>query len=162
MTVPSSASWRSKVLIWLILPFSDFSHVCFCISSEIARLYQLRAKSAMRPRAGIRSQNRQRNGWPFSSVEGFSIECRAYPRGSSPRTISWTAMVMPDAFQPSMTMMTGTFRSRRVRWRTLSFSLYSSSVASYFVSSVVLVRSSLSSTMPDHPVSSLVSVGHGG
>ncbi|OPY43045.1 MAG: hypothetical protein A4E40_00240 [Methanoregulaceae archaeon PtaU1.Bin059] len=120
MTTPSSVSCRSKVLISkmarLIRDFQSMPDTCSASDLE----YQLRAKMAILPLAGVLVQNLQRRGRARSSSFGEPIEWRTNPRGSRYWISSPITEVIPDAFHPSTTMMMGTLRSQCTLWRTPS------------------------------------------
>ncbi len=74
MRVPSSASCRSKLLMVAIEDRIPVFHSIPDICSAREREYQLRAKIAILPFAGIFVKNRQRRGWARSSSFGDPIE----------------------------------------------------------------------------------------
>ncbi|OPX71688.1 MAG: hypothetical protein A4E38_00899 [Methanoregulaceae archaeon PtaB.Bin108] len=112
ITAPSSESCRSNVLISLM-------ERCICDSQSIPetcsasdREYQLLAKIAILPRAGVLVQKRQRSGLALSSSFGEPIEWSTNPLGSRYWISSLMTVVIPEAFHPSTTMMIGTLLSQ--------------------------------------------------
>ncbi len=118
MTAPSSASCRSKLLrVSIENRTADFQSIPDTCSAR-DREYQLRAKIAILPFAGILVKNRHKSGRARSSSFGDPTECRENPRGSMCWISSLITIVIPDAFQPSTTMMIGTRCSHSARVRT--------------------------------------------
>ena len=150
MMAPSSERCRSKLLMDDIERFIAFFQSIPDICSARARLYQLRAKMAIRPFAGVCTLKRQRSGRARSSSLGEPIECMEKPRGSRNWISSLMTIVIPEAFHPSTTMMVEILWSRRDRCRTPICCWRGSMDFSKVLSSVFFVRSYFSNKRSPH------------